>query len=224
MEQHNIIRSKRKTIAIHIVNGVVIVKAPLRMPQADIDKFVASKQNWVKKNLTNSIHKKEQRENFALKVGDSILLLGRLHPIVERAGNRVGFDGECFFVPMDLSSERIKRLCINTYKILAKKHISERVAEFGSKMVFNPKSIKITSAVTRWGSCSIKGTLNFSWRLMMAEEDVVDYLVVHELAHLVVMNHSKKFWAIVQKVLPDYKDRQEKLKMLSKKLSMENWD
>ena len=224
MEQYYIIRSKRKTIAIHIVDGEVIVKAPLRMPKSNIDEFVNSKQDWIKKSLAVSLDKKEQRENFALKVGDSILLLGKSCSVVERVGSRAGFDGEFFYVPLGVSQERIKRLCINIYKKIAKKYITERVVVFSNKMALNPKCIKITSAAMRWGSCSIKGTINFSWRLMMADEDVVDYLVVHELAHLIVMNHSKKFWEIVQKVLPDYKERQAKLKVLSKKLSIENWD
>jgi len=223
MIKYNLIRSKRKTIAIHIVDGELAVKASLKMPQADIDKFVNSKKSWIDKNLSNSIVKKEQKESFALNYGDSILLMGKSYFIIGRQGSSAGFDGRCFFVPEDLSSEKIKQLIINTYKAFAKNYILSRVIVFADKMSLEPKSAKITSAAARWGSCSSKGCLNFSWRLVMADEDVVDYLVVHELAHLKVMNHSKKFWVIVQNVLPNYKVMQAKLRILSKKLSVENW-
>jgi predicted metal-dependent hydrolase len=66
------------------------------------------------------------------------------------------------------------------------------------------EKIRITSAQTRWGSCSPKGTLSFTWRLVMAPLEVIDYVVIHELAHLRVKNHSKTFWAEVESMLPDY--------------------
>ncbi|MDR2568929.1 MAG: M48 family metallopeptidase, partial [Oscillospiraceae bacterium] len=75
-----------------------------------------------------------------------------------------------------------------------------------------------------WGSCSAKKSLNFSWRLIMADEDVIDYVVVHELAHLIEMNHSVRFWAVVERVLPDYRERQKWLRELQRKLNVEDWD
>jgi len=75
----------------------------------------------------------------------------------------------------------------------------------------------------RWGSCSSRGSLNFSWRIMMADDAVIDYVVVHELAHLVEMNHSPRFWAVVAGVLPDYSKRRARLRLLNKKLEGEDW-
>jgi hypothetical protein len=79
-------------------------------------------------------------------------------------------------------------------------------------MNVSPARITITGAMTRWGSCSGRGSVNFSWRLMLCDDDVIDYVVVHELAHLREMNHGPHFWAIVEQVLPDYKRRKEKLR------------
>jgi len=94
----------------------------------------------------------------------------------------------------------------------AKAMLPGRVAHFAAVMGVRPTAMRITSAQTRWGSCSSRGSVNFSWRLMLCDDDVIDYVVVHELAHLREMNHSPCFWAIVAQVLPDYKRRKEKLR------------
>ena len=91
-------------------------------------------------------------------------------------------------------------------------------------MGLEPKAVKINGARTRWGSCSRAGNLNFSWYLVMAEEATIRYVVVHELAHLIEMNHSPNFWRIVEQVLPNYKSEREKLKLLQKKLSVQCWE
>ena len=89
----------------------------------------------------------------------------------------------------------------------AKMIIPERVAYYAEIMGVKPESVKITSAEKRFGSCSDKGRLCFSYKLMMYPEKAVDYVVVHELAHLTELNHSPAFWRIVEKYMPDYKER-----------------
>jgi len=96
--------------------------------------------------------------------------------------------------------------------------LPERIANYANLMGLAPAQVKISGAKTRWGSCSSKGNLNFSWRLMLADDDVIDYVVVHELAHLREMNHSPRFWAIVAQAMPDYKLRQKRLKKLQCRL------
>ncbi|MDK2962182.1 MAG: hypothetical protein PWP20_1308 [Eubacteriaceae bacterium] len=87
-----------------------------------------------------------------------------------------------------------------------------------------PQKLKINKARTRWGSCSSAGNLNFSWYLIMAEESAIDYVVVHELAHLIKMNHSKEFWEIVKTYCPDYEQAKDKLKTLQKTLAIQDWE
>ena len=96
----------------------------------------------------------------------------------------------------------------------AKETLPQRVAHFANRMGVSPARVKVTGAKTRWGSCSSQGNLNFSWRLMLADDRAIDYVVVHELAHLREMNHSPRFWAVVEAVLPDYKQRRLRLKQL----------
>jgi predicted metal-dependent hydrolase len=106
------------------------------------------------------------------------------------------------------------------YKEMAFKVISERVALYSQKYNFSPKQVKISSAKTRWGSCSPDGTLNFTWRLVMSPLDVIDYVVVHELAHLRIKNHSRKFWSVVEAIYPEYKKQRKWLRDNGEKLSL----
>jgi len=109
-------------------------------------------------------------------------------------------------------------------RALAKEVLPARAAKYAAQMDVTPAQVKITGAKTRWGSCSAKGNLNFSWRLMLAGEDAIDYVVVHELAHLREMNHSPRFWAVVAGILPDYEQRRTQLKQLQRKLSEQDWE
>jgi len=189
----------------------------------EIDRFVASKEKWIKSRLVRTQEQAVQRENFNLDYGDMILYRGKLYPIAQKADNRAVFVDETFYVPQDLSPDEIKAACVRIYKKLAKQDINEKVQYYSGRLSAKPTAVKINSAKTRWGSCSAKKSLNFSWRLIMADDDVIDYVVVHELAHTIELNHSKRFWSIVSGVLPDYKERQKKLKELQRKLLGENW-
>ena len=101
---------------------------------------------------------------------------------------------------------------INWYKERAYEKIKERVKFYAQKRGLKYNRINITNAEKRWGSCSAKGNLNFSWRLIMAPLPVIDYVVVHELVHLVERNHTREFWAKVKLLMPDYEKYRSWLK------------
>jgi len=229
MISFTLIRSKRKTVAIYISGGAeslcggVEVRAPLRMPKRDIDRFVASKEKWITDKLTHAREQAERREAFTPGYGDTVMLRGAQYAITARSGTRAGFDGEVFYMPPGLEPEQIKKLCVQIYRRLAKAYLPERVAAYMEQMGAAPAAVKINGAKTRWGSCSSKRSVNFSWRLMMADDGVIDYVVVHELTHLSEMNHSPRFWAIVESILPDYRERQKRLRALQERLAGENW-
>lgn len=100
----------------------------------------------------------------------------------------------------------------------AKERIPRRVAYFAEQMGVTYGRITIREQKTRWGSCSSKGNLNFNWKLALMPEEILDYVVVHELAHRREMNHSGRFWAIVEEALPDYRERRGALKEWGRKL------
>ena len=222
MIEYTLTRSKRKTIGLYIKGGQFEVRAPLKCPQSEIDKLIAEKENWIKEKLSYSKNILQKRESFTLNYGSKILYLGEEYPIIEKAGNRIGFDNG-FYMPQALSQDEIKDACVQIYRLLAKRDLTNKVLEFSKQMNVMPTAVKINGAKTRWGSCSSRKNINFSWRLIMADSPVVDYVVVHELAHLTEMNHSRKFWAIVESVLPDYVERKMQLSNLQKRLSLEDW-
>jgi predicted metal-dependent hydrolase len=223
--EYTLIRSRRKTMAIHITKEAEVeVRAPNNMTKAEIERFIKEKQKWINKHINERQHTNEQKQAFRLQYGDTVLLQGKAYPIAAKPGNRIGFDGREFYMPPDLPSNQIKYAVIQIYKLTAKRIITNKVLEYSKRMSLIPTAVRITSAKTRWGSCSGRNRINFSWYLCMADDDVIDYVVVHELAHIKEHNHSPRFWAIVEDVLPDYKERQGKLKELQKKLAKEDWE
>jgi predicted metal-dependent hydrolase len=223
--EYVLIRSNRKTIGIRVrPDTVVEVRAPGNVSKTEIDRVVALKQKWIEKHLAACKQALEKKKEFQLNYGDTVAMQGKTYPISERIGDRIGFDGKSFYLPLGLSTEEIKYAVIQIYKMVAKNLLTNKVIDYAKLMNVNPIAVKVNSAKTRWGSCSTHNSINFSWRLIMASDDIIDYVVVHELAHIREHNHSKQFWAIVESVLPDYKTRLGKLKELQKRLADEDWE
>ena len=223
MIEYALTRSKRKTVALYIRNGVLDVRAPLKMPIKAIEEFIESKEKWITERLSKSQAQTERREKFSLDYGSLIYYRGNQYPITAKDGTRVGFDGECFYMPPSLAPEQIKSTCIKIYRKLAKQYLTEQVLNFAQKLSVEPKSVSITNARTRWGSCSAKKTINLTWRLIMACDEVSSYVACHECSHMLELNHSRRFWAIVENAMPDYKQRQAMLKGFQYQLNGEDW-
>lgn len=223
MVDYTIKHSKRKTVGIYIKDGCVEVRAPLKCPKSEIESFVSSKAGWINDKLHESKKQAEKKKAFALNYGDTILYRGVTYPLTARAGTRAFFDGQCFYLPQGLKPALIKEICVKVYRQLAKVHLIDRVAKYSEQIGTSPVSVKINGAKSRWGSCSSRKSINFSWRLIMAEDSVIDYVVVHEMAHLIHMDHSYKFWAVVESVLPDYQERKSQLLNLQNRLATEDW-
>lgn len=167
---YEIVRSRRRTVALEVTReGRVLVRVPLRMPQGEIERFVASHAAWLEK---------AQAKVAARQAA---------HP--------------------PLTEQEIAAL-----RQRARELLPGRVAHYAAIMGVTPTSVKITSARTRFGSCSGKNGICFSLYLMQYPEAAIDYVVVHELAHIRHHDHSPAFYAEVAKVLPDYKERMKLLK------------
>ena len=116
--------------------------------------------------------------------------------------------------------KRIKEEIIRWYRKHAQVKIRERVEKYQSQVGVEPNRIKVKKQRKRWGSCSSLGNLNFNWKLIMAPMSVVDYIVVHELAHLKHPNHSKDFWQLVEAIISNYKEKQEWLRINGRQLEI----
>lgn len=109
-------------------------------------------------------------------------------------------------------SPKQKEALEKRYRQAAREYFSSRVSFYAKILQVTFSSITIRNQKTRWGSCSSRGTLSFNWRLMLAPPRILDYVVVHELCHLIHMNHSADFWREVERILPDYKESRKWLK------------
>ncbi|MBZ9570605.1 M48 family metallopeptidase [Methanobrevibacter sp. TMH8] len=227
MREYKLTRSKRKTIAIRVnEDSSLEVKAPLYLSREKINNFVNSKEKWIAKNTKEISEKYQLKKEFNVNFNDYIILRGKKAYIRPIKGNNASYDEEkgIFYIPEIATTDQIKELIIEFYKLISKSYIPSRIRYFSKKMNVTPTAIRITSAKTRWGSCSGKNSVNFSWKLIMADDKTIDYVIIHELAHIKQHNHSNKFWNIVESMMPDYKEQKEELKILGEKLSKENWE
>ncbi|HEX2985462.1 MAG TPA: SprT family zinc-dependent metalloprotease [Caproiciproducens sp.] len=214
--EYEVIRTRRKTIAICIGrNGGVTVRVPLHAPNSLIERFVGEKYDWIVEKSNQMARRDAQRRSFQFSDGEYLPFLGSCYPI--KSGSAAAFDGTSFFVPQEENSA-LRTQIIDLYKKLAEQVILPRVAEYSEKTGWVPEHVRIGSAGTSWGSCSGKNRLNFTWKLVAAPLEVIDYVIVHELAHLVEHNHSVRFWRLVEQAIPDYRESRRKLRALEEEL------
>ena len=204
IEPKEIIRTRRKTIALEInAEGELIVRAPFYASQTQIMDLVRRKQDWICDKTKQMLQRKENQPKPGIREGDILYYLGQTYPVVRSEGTSGTFDGKCFKLPQGRSTGE---MLTAWYHRQADKIIKPRVAFYAEKMQVQPMDVRITSARTRWGSCSYVNHINFSWHLVMCPPDVIDYVVVHELCHIWHKNHSKLFWASVAEYDPAYKE------------------
>jgi predicted metal-dependent hydrolase len=215
-----IIRSKRKTIAIIIhQDGRVIVRAPLKTPERLIRGFVERKSGWINEKKAQALqHPALPMRKFA--DGEKFLVLGRQIQmrLVEKQKAALTLQSE-----FNLSRQALPQAAVvfeKWYKAYARQILDWRVQYFSALHAIPYEKIRISSARTRWGSCSSLGALSFTWRLVMAPLEVVDYVVIHELVHIKIKNHSTVFWDEVARLMPEYKKRKDWLKKNGRLLNL----
>lgn len=223
---YEIVRSKRKTLSIVIsVGGKVTVKIPLRATKSDVTRLLENKRDWIYNTYKKQATK--QRKGIEVKEGAIIPYLDRtfrLHIVFnpsKYAANISVVEGvqymqeieDLLVVETPLTEPNFITECLESwYKKNAKNIITMRVEQYSKVMGVTYGRITIRSQKSRWGSCSSIGNLNFNWHLVMMPSKILDYVVIHELAHRIEMNHSKQFWEIVSEFCPEYKLRKLWLK------------
>lgn len=224
---YTLIRSSRKTIALKVLkDGTLQVKAPRQVSQSEIERFIEEKSDWIAKRTAQV----KSAEDFEISDGSWIRVLGVDIPVLAVPDGRFEFkravklDHSVITIPAGADPKTVKRGIVNIYRKLAEDIILQRAAWYEAVMDLHPTKVRINNAASRWGSCSSKKSINFSWRLVMADGKAIDSVVIHELAHIKYMNHSKAFWNLVEQYCPDYKIQRKKLNRLSEKLMAENWD
>ena len=208
-----IIRSKRKTIALVVQpNGELLVRAPQRATLKQINAMLKQHADWIAKKQTEVKARQDAFTPRQFVNGEEFLFLGKNYPLklVQLAKPTLALNGT-FQLAKSVEGQA-KEIFERWYKKQARQIFNERITHYAEKYGFDVKQVKLSSARTRWGSCSSKGYINLTWRLVMTPLEIIDYVAVHELCHLREANHSPAFWAQVAAILPDYKVRRRWLK------------
>lgn len=204
-------KSNRKSLSIAIQpDGNLLVKAPLFMSDSEILKWVKTKTGWIIRQRAKVLEQQENNPPKQYVSGERFWYLGQEYELeVRMSTGRAGMVGivedKIILFSKTAEGTEVQKILSDWYIKQAKTWISKRVRFFAEQMGESFGNITIKNQKKRWGSCSSARNLNFNWRLIMAPEAVIDYVVVHELCHLRQMNHSKMFWNEVEKMLPDYK-------------------
>lgn len=208
-------RAKNLNIKIGIETGLEVV-APRNCPLAQVESLLKCKEDWILKNMAAVSRVEQQRKARSLAEKQAVYYLGQAYRLVvvyQQGSPLVELMGDKMIVMLPQShGDKVKYLLSIWFRNKAREIISQRLELIKRKIKVEYNQVFIKDQKTRWGSCSGEGNLNFNYRLVMAPLPVIDYLVTHELAHLLEMNHSKKFWSLVQSVCPEYKKHRQWLK------------
>lgn len=205
------------------IHEVKVVLPQNQNEDIDPGELVRENANWIIEKKRKYENYRERAPNREFKPGKEFPYLGSQRTLrIEDTSEKKITDEEIILpeqgVTEESPSECIRRHLRELYREKAREIIERRTAYYADEMEVSYESIELRNQRTRWGSCSPKKTLSFNWRLIMAPLGVIDYVVVHELAHLKEKNHTKKFWRIVKDYIPDYKEKAEWLEENSSRL------
>lgn len=218
---------KSVKIAVDLEQGAV-VRVPQATSQGELERVLHQKGAWIVRQL-------KQFEEIAPSPlprdcveGEKFAYLGRWYRLVIREEDKVSSSlelrGKRFWVTVstgltdEAKADAVRGILLDWLKTQAAQHLPPHVDHYAERLQVFPIEVVIKDQLKRWGSCTKRHVLNLNWKLVMAPTTVIDYVIVHELAHLVEPNHSPDFWRVVERVLPDYIERREWLRINGPKL------
>ena len=228
--QYTVQRSTRRfrTVQLRLDPDVGLkILAPYKMSDEDINEFLVKHSEWISKHYTDFEDRKQEKD---WANGGTILLRGKKIRVLvlEREADDIGRDltttvvksleGDevTVIIPPNISHEKksadVWQGLREWYRQEALDHLESRMVKFGKLMGVREEQLKLSNAEKRWGSCSGKGSINLNWRLIKLDDSLIDYVVVHELAHLKQLNHSANFWRVVEGVLSNYRELRMQLR------------
>ncbi len=230
--------TRAKRLNLKVAQDKVRVSVPPNVSYADAKAFVESKRDWIVKHVEawRSQNLKTARK---YETGEYLPFLGQSLPLfVQRTRTKDSGDGVRFRVKVKLSAEGFwlempadippeayssiaRDILVKWYRKQAERIFRSRLDHYAGRMGLQYQRLSIREQKTRWGSCSSKKTISLNWRIVLAPEKVMDYLIVHELAHLRQMNHSPAFWSLVETYIPDYRTWRKWLKDNSSTLNID---
>ena len=223
-------RSKQRKSTVSVVvdpDEGVSLRAPMHVDTVALNVIALDKGAWITQKLKSHSESRYDIKKREFVTGESIQYLGRNYilkiirdPLLNGGGfcRLKGKHLECY-ISADAPEEMTLKAIKQWYYSRAEKKLKERVAYYSKAMSLLHGEIMMREQKKRWASCDVKGNLRFNWQIIMAPLKLVDYVVVHELAHIKVHNHSPAFWKVVASIMPDYASRKEQLRTLGMQFS-----
>lgn len=219
--KYTIEKRKRKTISIQInTNGDVKVVTPINVNREYISDIVLRKGKWILETREKVLKKLDTKVIRKIKDGSTFLFLGKEYPLhliydyslkhIEVSLNEN--EGRFVIKANTEDEEKIKKSLEKWYRAKTMEIVLEKIKKYQDKFKDKVTEVKVKEQKRRWASCTYKNAILFNWRCSMAREDVVEYIVVHEMCHFDYKNHSKDFWDRVAEIIPDYKEKHEYLR------------
>ena len=211
----HIINPKLKHIYLTFDNeGNLVIKSP-KVSQRKIEQLLLKKSSWINRSREKIQQKKGKPLDFSNTL--ELYFMGEAYPLtlIQHSKKRIkfDFDGKNFTLFYHTYDEKLFQTHFDRfYKMQAQKHISPHVASWSKKMGLSPTNVRFRKTKRQWGSCSGKNVLSFNTMMMKLPHDVIQYIIIHELAHIKHKHHQKDFWQLVEQYLPDYKKQVKELK------------
>ncbi len=215
-----VVRSRRRTAALHIVGNELQVRVPNQVRDESIIEILQKKRPWIRRKV---VQLKEvpvpQPKEFVS--GEAFPFLGQNFRLKVQEGHRVGVQlSEGYLLTTVRPSEvgeqrkqRIQQYLKSWYRSRAEERLQEKVERYSKKIGVSPKGLHVREFKSKWGSCDSQGTLAFNLHLIKAPHPIIDYVVIHELCHMLQPNHSKNFWKEVEKYDAAFKEHREWLNL-----------
>lgn len=207
-----ILRTNRRTLSLVISkDGSLVVHAPKRVSMDYILAFIKEKEKWITKKQNEVLKTKQENLNY-LQL-NTLLFLGEPYEVIQVAKNKVPeFAKGAIYIPI-FEDDKERRTYLKQWISKQTADITrQRIEYFSDLMQLDYTSLKIMKSVNRWGTCSSDGKISFNYKLCMLPPKLIDYIVIHELAHLIEFNHSKKFYKIIESIMPSWAVHRKKLK------------
>lgn len=189
-------RARRLSLRVSRLDGAVSLTMPRTSSEREALAFLSEREAWLRKHLQGV------RPKTKVTIGTEVMFLGLQTPILAAEVKRAKHENGAFCVPLDDSQTGVRLKAL--LKLKARDALAAASDGYAAELGRTYQRISLRDTRSRWGSCSSDGVLMYSWRLIMAPVDVLNYVAAHEVAHLVEMNHSAAFWNVVAELMPDY--------------------
>lgn len=212
---------QRRTVGLKITQEGLVIHAPKRIGKSYLESLIVLKADWILKKL--EARSANQQAPMQWQDGNQLLLLGNPITLLTRQDDRSkAVEHTPGFLQIAMPNHHepaaVARKVLQWYQKQALIDFSRRLTLFATKLGVPVPALFLSNARSRWGSCNSRKEIRLNWRLLQAPPHIINYVVCHELAHLKEMNHSAKFWAVVESIFPDYKVAEKELKAWSPKL------